>query len=132
MPDNLITVSDIPAVVRATGMSNEARSLPTSSKLSGKRRRREHQDMAMINRFAAIGYGVLSYLVFLAALGYAAGFVGGIAVPHSVDHGFAASTGYPVGVDVLLLTLFAVQHSVITSVEEYHDDGPISRSLRPI
>jgi protein-S-isoprenylcysteine O-methyltransferase Ste14 len=141
MPDNLITVSDIPAVVRAAGVSNEAHSLPTSSKLSGKtigvrghlkvfkpavwsrttirrrrmtlhehRRRREHQDMATINRFVAIGYGVLSYLVFLAALGYAVGFAGGIAVPHSVDHGFAASTGYAVGVDVLLLTLFAVQH----------------------
>jgi protein-S-isoprenylcysteine O-methyltransferase Ste14 len=34
-------------------------------------------------------------------------------VPHSVDHGFAASTGQAVGVDLLLLALFALQHSVM-------------------
>lgn len=69
--------------------------------------------MTTIKRGAAISYGALVYLVFLAALGYAVGFVGDIAVPHSVNHGFAASTGQAVVVDVLLLALFAVQHTVM-------------------
>jgi protein-S-isoprenylcysteine O-methyltransferase Ste14 len=66
-----------------------------------------------MNRLLVITYGALSYLIFLAAFLYAIGFVGNIAVPRSVDHGIAAPIGQAVVVNVLLLGLFAVQHSVM-------------------
>lgn len=64
-------------------------------------------------RFLALAYGVLNYLVFLVVFLYAVGFVGDLVVPRSVDRGPHASTGAALVVDVLLLGLFAVQHSVM-------------------
>ncbi|OHU98972.1 methanethiol S-methyltransferase [Mycobacterium talmoniae] len=64
-------------------------------------------------RLLTLGYGAMSYVIFLAAFLYAIGFVGGIAVPRSVDSGVAAPAGQAVAVDVALLGLFAVQHSVM-------------------
>jgi protein-S-isoprenylcysteine O-methyltransferase Ste14 len=66
-----------------------------------------------MNRLLTVTYGALSYLIFLAAFLYAIGFVGNIAVPRSVDHGVTAPLGQAVVVNVLLLGLFAVQHSVM-------------------
>jgi len=67
--------------------------------------------------FAAL-YGAVAYATFLAAFLYAIGFVGNVAVPKSIDVGLpAGATGAPLAlsllVDVLLLGLFAVQHSVM-------------------
>lgn len=61
----------------------------------------------------ALIYGAVCYLIFLVALLYAVGFVGGIVVPRSVDHAISAPTGQAIVVDVLLLGVFAVQHSVM-------------------
>jgi methanethiol S-methyltransferase len=66
-----------------------------------------------MTRFLTLGYGALCYAMFLAAFLYAIGFVGNIAVPRSVDHGVAAPIGQAVTVNVLLLALFAIQHSVM-------------------
>jgi methanethiol S-methyltransferase len=66
-----------------------------------------------MNRYLAVGYGVVGYLMFLAAFGYAIGFVGDIAVPHSIDHGITAPVGQAFVIDALLLGLFAVQHSAM-------------------
>jgi protein-S-isoprenylcysteine O-methyltransferase Ste14 len=66
-----------------------------------------------MNRILTVGYGVMCYLVFLVAFLYAIGFVGNIVVPRSIDNGIAASTAEALIVDVLLLGLFAVQHSVM-------------------
>lgn len=68
---------------------------------------------AAMKRLSTISYGVVSYVLFLAAFLYAIGFVGNIAVPRSIDAGVAAPVGEAVAVDVLLLGLFAVQHSVM-------------------
>jgi protein-S-isoprenylcysteine O-methyltransferase Ste14 len=65
-----------------------------------------------MNRYFAITFGAISYALFLAVFVYAIGFVGGL-TPRSVDSAIAAPVGHAVAVDVLLLTLFAVQHSVM-------------------
>lgn len=64
-------------------------------------------------RALAVGYGVASYLAFLAAFLYTVGFVGNLLVPKSIDSG--PTTSFPVAllVDTLLLLLFAVPHSVM-------------------
>lgn len=67
----------------------------------------------LMKRYLTIGYGAISYAVFLVAFLYAIGFVGGILVPRDVDHGVTASIGEAVVVNVLLLGAFAVQHSVM-------------------
>src|SRR5262245_10374389 len=66
-----------------------------------------------MTRLLTIGYGAVCYAVFLAAFLYSIGFVGGLVVPRTVDHGVDASITEAVIVNVLLLGLFAVQHSVM-------------------
>ena len=73
-----------------------------------------HPSSTRIGRILAAGYGTLSYLVFLVAFCYAIGFVGGIVVPRTVDHGIdGAPAGSALVVNVALLGLFALQHSVM-------------------
>jgi protein-S-isoprenylcysteine O-methyltransferase Ste14 len=58
-------------------------------------------------------YGIASYVVFLAVFLYAIAFVGDLPVPKSVDSGEAGPLGEALLVNVLLLGLFAIQHSVM-------------------
>ncbi len=66
-----------------------------------------------MNRILALANGLLSYLVFLASFLYAIGFVGNLLVPKSIDSGVSGSPAIAFAVDVLLLGLFAVPHSVM-------------------
>jgi protein-S-isoprenylcysteine O-methyltransferase Ste14 len=66
-----------------------------------------------MGRFFALLYGSIAYLVFLGAFLYAIGFVTGLVVPKTIDTGLIAPIGEAIVVNVLLLSLFAVQHSVM-------------------
>jgi methanethiol S-methyltransferase len=58
-------------------------------------------------------YAAAAYLLFLAVLGYAVGFFAGAGVPKGIDQGPRAAVPVAAGIDVLLLLLFAVQHTVM-------------------
>lgn len=66
-----------------------------------------------MGRVAAFLYGLTAYLVFFGTILYAIGFVTGLAVPKTIDSGIAGSMGQALIVNLLLMSLFAVQHSVM-------------------
>jgi protein-S-isoprenylcysteine O-methyltransferase Ste14 len=66
-----------------------------------------------MNRTLALLYGVVSYLVFFATILYLIGFVGDLWVPRSVDRASSAPTGEAAIVNVILMALFAVQHTIM-------------------
>jgi protein-S-isoprenylcysteine O-methyltransferase Ste14 len=61
----------------------------------------------------ALAFGAVSYGIFFASFLYLVGFLGGVAVPKSVDSGDAGPVGTALLVNTALLLLFGVQHSVM-------------------
>ncbi len=62
---------------------------------------------------AGLIYGAFCYVLFFLTFLYAIGFVGNIVVPKSIDSGSAVSSIEALVVDLILLSLFAIQHSVM-------------------
>ncbi len=64
-----------------------------------------------MNRLLAMLYGGACYTAFLGTFLYAIAFVAGVGVPKHIDNGPGAPWLTALGIDIALLTVFAVQHS---------------------
>lgn len=67
----------------------------------------------MISRVLILLYAIVSYALFTISFLYSIGFVGNHVVPKSIDTGPPANPGEAVIVNMLLMSLFAIQHSVM-------------------
>jgi methanethiol S-methyltransferase len=67
----------------------------------------------MLKRLLFFGYGLACYVIFLATFLYAIAFVGGFAVSRRPDGPLETSLLRAVVMDCALLTVFAVQHSLM-------------------
>lgn len=71
----------------------------------------------MVSRVLILLYALVSYALFTISFLYALGFVGNYVVPKSIDKSIdidgATNMGEAIAVNLLLMSLFAVQHSVM-------------------
>jgi protein-S-isoprenylcysteine O-methyltransferase Ste14 len=67
----------------------------------------------MLKRSIVFLYGLVAYAAFLGTILYAIGFVANILVPRSIDGPAVGDLASSLAIDVGLLLLFAVQHSVM-------------------
>jgi protein-S-isoprenylcysteine O-methyltransferase Ste14 len=74
---------------------------------------RSSVERSQIGRFAALLYGLVAYAIFFFTFLYAIGFAEGLLVPKSIDTGPATPMSEALFVNLLLMSLFAVQHSVM-------------------
>jgi protein-S-isoprenylcysteine O-methyltransferase Ste14 len=66
-----------------------------------------------MSRLLAFVYGLASYAFFFVTFLYAVGFVSGLVVPKTIDSGPAVPMNTAVMIDLLLMSVFAIQHSVM-------------------
>jgi methanethiol S-methyltransferase len=66
-----------------------------------------------MSRIISLIFGILSYLVFFGTFLYAIGFVANAIVPKSIDSGVEGSIATALVINLILLTIFALQHSVM-------------------
>lgn len=64
-------------------------------------------------RWVILGHGVLAYALFCVAILYQVGFVAGWFVPKDIDAGALVPLGKALTVDLALLAVFGLQHSLM-------------------
>ena len=72
--------------------------------------------MTRMNRLAALAYGIVCYAIFFGTFLYAAGFLANVGVPRSIDSGEPGSVLTAVLVNVALLGIFGLQHSIMARI----------------
>src|SRR5262245_6465882 len=71
------------------------------------------QQEAIMGRLIAFLYGLAAYAVFFVSFLYAIGFIEGLVVPKTINSGPAGGFAEALAVNLVLLSIFAVQHSVM-------------------
>jgi protein-S-isoprenylcysteine O-methyltransferase Ste14 len=66
-----------------------------------------------MGRLVAFLYGLVAYVAFFGTILYAIGFVSGLLVPKTIDTGAVAPLAEAVVVNLVLMSVFAIQHSVM-------------------
>ena len=66
---------------------------------------------SLATRLLTLCYGGLAYLIFFGTFLYAVGFVSGYVVPKTVDTGSASSLTTALLINLVVMSIFAVQHS---------------------
>ena len=66
-----------------------------------------------MRRILALLYGIVVYFFFFATFLYAIGFVSGVGVPKTIDTGAVEPLGIALVINLALMSLFAIQHSVM-------------------
>jgi protein-S-isoprenylcysteine O-methyltransferase Ste14 len=87
-----------------------------------------------VNRLLVLLFGVLSYAIFFATFLYQVGFVESMAVPKAINDGAVVSTALAIAINLVLLGLFAIQHTVMARLAfkrwwTKFVPAPIERSL---
>jgi methanethiol S-methyltransferase len=66
-----------------------------------------------MGKLVAFLYGIVAYLVFAIVIVYAIGFACGLVVPKTIDSGPAGPLVESIVINLVLMTIFALQHSVM-------------------
>jgi len=67
----------------------------------------------LAGRIVAFLYGVVAYVFFFVTFLYAIGFVEDLVVPTTIDTGLSAPTMQALIINLILMSIFAIQHSVM-------------------
>jgi protein-S-isoprenylcysteine O-methyltransferase Ste14 len=66
-----------------------------------------------MGRLIRLLYGLVSYVIFFVTFLYAIGFVTDLVVPKTIDSGVVVPLGEAILVNLVLMSVFAIQHSVM-------------------